>query len=295
MRKRNIVITGGNGYLGSHLVKLLIENGDQVWVIIRSPDSDLSRLAGYSNYHRIICPLERVEELQIACEKVDVCYHLAWLSGSKQDQSDLYAQEAFIVQSIRLMDAMRAKGCTRFIGTGSILETNTDLPVKSHPHMSYAIAKDCTNKFLMLRAKELGVRYTWCRLCGLYGDDDRTGNLVSYTISQLQNGKSPEYSAADQPYSFIHVEDCAAVLRKIGASLDEIPETLQISGPECLSIREYMTIIQRCIAPEIPLKFGVRMDDGIRYTDRMFDNTFLKRRLGIRYLHDFEQEIRSKQ
>lgn len=294
MEMKHVVVTGANGYLGAHLVKALLRKGYFVWALVRSEESDISQLDGLDNCKIVICPLSEIASLpeRIGCAAVDICYHLAWYSGSKLEAAGLYAQEALIEQSIRLMDAVHAKGCRRFIGTGSILETNTDLPLAAHKNMVYAVTKDAANKLLSLRAQMLDMHYIWCRLCGLYGDNDRTGNLVSKTVSSLLNGTSPEYSDGKQPYSFIHVEDCADILVRIGEREIDLPGQLTIAGPECRSIREYMTVIRDCIAPQVTLKFGVREDDGIRYTRDMFDNSFLRDRLAVEYRHDFTCEMR---
>lgn len=292
-KNRNVLVTGANGYLGSHLVKALLKKGDTVWAVVRSKESDISKIDRLDGCNIIICPLAEIEALpsKIECDTLDICYHLAWFSGSKLRGPSLLEQEALIAQSIKLLNSVSQKQCNKFIGTGSILETNASLPLASHPNMVYSVTKDCTNKLLSLRARELEIQYTWCRLCGLYGNNDRTGNLVSYTISQLKSGVSPTYQNGMQPYSFIHVEDCANALVRIGENSVAPPELLTISGPECKTIREYMSIIQHCIAPDIPLSFGARADDGVRYREDMFDNTILREQLGIVYEHDFEKEI----
>ena len=294
MELKNVLVTGANGYLGARLVNALVKKGCVVWALVRSEQSDVSRLAGLERCKTVVCPLSEIASLpqRIGRGTVDACYHLAWYSGSRLATADLYAQEALIEQSLRLMDAVYAKGCRRFIGTGSILETNTGLPLAAHKNMVYAVTKDAANKLLSLRARMLDMRYIWCRLCGVYGGDDRTGNLVSRTISDLRNGISPEYSDGKQPYSFIHVEDCADLLVRIGESELDVPGQLTVAGPECRSIREYMTIIRDCIAPQVSLKFGVREDDGIRYTKDMFDNSLLRDRLTVEYKHDFACEMR---
>jgi len=293
MDRENVLVTGANGYIGAHLVKKLLDNRKFVWAIVRSKQSDISAIESLDNCRIIVCPMDKIASLDslIECEDIKTCYHLAWSSGKKIRQENFLSQERLIEYSISLMDVMNKKKCKKFIATGSILETNTLLPLARHPNMIYAVTKDCTNKLLKIRSDELKMQYTWCRLCGVYGDNDNTGNLISYTISSLKKGISPEYSLGVQPYSFIHVDDCAEALIRIGENLVCNKSLMTLSGPECMTIKEYMTIIKSSIASETSLKFGVRADDGVRYTKDMFDNRDLIKCFGMVYKHMFKDEI----
>lgn len=289
------VVTGANGYLGSYLVDHLIKEGRNVICIVRAPSGEGSTLRE-SKYCRILtCPLERIEELPSLLpegDTVDVCYHLAWCSGKKLRGYSIYGQTDLISQSLHLMDAVHQRGCKRFIGIGSILETGVNLTLPQHPNMIYAVTKDCTNKLLSLRARDLGLQFIWCRLCGIYGGRDRTGNLISYTVSCLKNGISPEYGEGQQPYSFVHVEDCAEILGRIGIYSGNVPHLLTIAGPESRSVREYMQILQNAMQVDTPLLFGKKSDDGIRYNADMFCNDWIVKTLGMQYRHHFAEEFR---
>ncbi len=288
------VVTGANGYLGSYLVDYLIKKGRNVICIVRAPLGKDSTLCESAHCRILACPLERIEELSSLLpegDMVDVCYHLAWCSGKKLQGYSIYGQIDLIPQSLHLMDVVHQRGCKRFIGIGSILETGSHLPLPQHPNMIYAITKDCTNKLLSLRAKDLDLQYVWCRLCGIYGGRDRTGNLISYTVSCLKNGISPEYGEGQQPYSFIHVEDCAEILGRIGMYSGDVPQQLTIAGPECKSVQEYIQILRNAMQVNIPLLFGKKSDDGIRYDANMFCNDWIVNTLGMRYHHLFVEEF----
>jgi len=288
------LVTGANGYLGTHLVRKLSESGTHVWALVRSPEHDICSLQGLKNVDIIFCSLEDIEQLPRLIPKgaVGICYHLAWLSGWKLRNAEVIDQVQLAGNSIRLLDTVYRLGCRKFIGTGSILEVTTGFPLVNHPNMVYAVTKDCANKLLQLRARELKMQYCWCRLCGLYGGMDETGNLVSYTISKLKAGESPEYSSGMQPYSFVHVEDCAAILETIGTLDTYEKELLTIPGPDCRTIAEYMEIIRQIVRPDIELRFGVKPDDGVRYLKEWFSNDYLTEQIGYRYKYSFSQGIR---
>jgi len=292
---RDALVTGANGYLGAHLARKLSESGAHVWALVRNPERDLRLLQGLKNVDIIFCSLENIEELPrlIPRGAVNVCYHLAWCSGRKLRNAEISDQVELAGNSIRLIDTVYRMGCRRFIGTGSILETNTGFPLVNHPNMAYAVIKDCANKLLQLRARELGMQYCWCRLCGLYGGKDETGNLVSYTISKLMAGESPEYSSGLQPYSFVHVEDCAAILEKTGNREIYEKNLLTIPGPDCRTVAEYMKIIQQIVRPDVELHFGVKPDDGIRYSKELFSHNYLTEQIGYRYQYSFSEGIRA--
>lgn len=293
--KRDALVTGANGYLGAHLVRKLSESGAHVWALVRSPESDIRPLQGLKNVDIIFCPLEDIQKLSrmIPRGTVDVCYHLAWNYGKKLKNKKTTDQVKLVESSIRLLDAVCHLECGKFIGTGSILETNAGLPLINHPNVVYAVTKDCANKLLQLRAKEFGMQYCWCRLCSIYGGKDETGNLVSYTISKLKAGESPEYSSGLQPYSFVHVEDCAAILEKIGNREIYEKNLLTIPGPDCRTVAEYMKIIQQIVRPDVELHFGVKPDDGIRYSKELFSHNYLTEQIGCRYQYSFSEGIRA--
>jgi UDP-glucose 4-epimerase len=291
---KKAIITGANGFVGSHLVQSLAGRGTQVFAVVRNRRSDISSIQNMRNVTIVYCDLSEIQTLpeKLSANDFDAFFHLAWSSGKKLRQTGLSDQLDYLPYSVSCMDTAKSLGCKRFVGTGSVLEYVADLPLPNHPNMLYAVSKDFANKLLLLHAREIGISYSWCRLSGIYGSGDGTGNLVSYTVNTLLGGSSPTYSQALQPYSFVHVTDCANAIAAVGNYSGEDTPLVFIGGNEIWAVRQFMETIGRIINPEIELKFGIRPDDGVRYKKEWFDISTLKNKIGYTPAISFEDGIR---
>ena len=224
---------------------------------------------------------------------IDVFYHLAWDGGTKNSNITIEQQLRNIRMSIQYLALAKQIGCRRFVGVGSVSENLVDqFPQERHPRVLYALTKEYIGKVLSCIADvPPKIEFVWCRLASIYGEYDVSNNLVNYTVNCLRSGISPEYTSAEQPYNFCHISDCVNALKAIGASAQTVDRPVFIGGPETAQLRVLLTKIQQIVAPDVPLRFGARPDDGITYREDWFSTSLLQNVFGYEPVCSIEKGI----
>src|SRR5574344_1988715 len=94
----NVVITGANGFIGSHLVQKFIDDGDEVYAIIKDHNEDVSHIQDCK--HIIYCELNDLNSIVSLFKGIDspIVYHLAWAGVNGKTKADYSTQ----IQNIQM-------------------------------------------------------------------------------------------------------------------------------------------------------------------------------------------------
>jgi len=169
-----VLITGATGFIGSHLVRYLVERGCEVYIIHRQ-ESNLWRIADLVSQIELISYdlLNLADENNLPLVDFDVCIHSAWYAVPGRY---LTAPEnmSFLNATLALAMRLQARGCNHFIGIGSCFEYDTSLGYLSEisptkPQHLYSASKLATQLVLEQWAKVYGVKFSWTRLFYQYG------------------------------------------------------------------------------------------------------------------------------
>jgi UDP-glucose 4-epimerase len=255
-------ITGATGFLGSHLVRRLVEKGNTVKILLRAK----------SDSWRIKELLPRVEVVRgdiISISQVtnDICsfqpdliFHLAWgganSSTYQNDPSQVFTN---LYGSLELVQLSKKVGA-RFIGMGSAAEYgNHSVPITENafpkPETLYGMSKYCTyllaNKFARLN----DVNFVWLRPFYTYGPyDDKMRMIPAVTLSLLE-GRKPALTAGDQLWDYLYVEDAIEAIFSLALN-DKAQGVFNIGSGETHPIKNIVLKISELVDPGIPLGFG---------------------------------------
>lgn len=295
---KKVIVTGANGFIGSSLVKRLIENNIKVISIVRNRYSNCELLPQSKNNKIVYCDLSEIENLKnlIKDRDIDVFYHLAWEGVNGKEKANQAIQLKNI--EITLNCAMVAKEieCKKFICSGTIAEQQ----VNSLKYLNnvnggtmYGISKHCSHLLLETYCKTIGLDFVWMQFSNIYGKDNKTGNLISYTIKALENGNEAKFGPALQYYDFIYIEDLIEVVLLLGEKKNNHNFYFIGTGNPRL-LKDYLLEIGKQYNKSELIKIGARQDDGIKYSLDMFNNnsllfdigdfTFTKFREGLEYI-----------
>jgi UDP-glucose 4-epimerase len=291
---KKAIVTGANGFIGSWLIKELIKNNVEVIAVLKNKNSKTEPIL--DKVKVVYCELEEISNLVnvILDRNIDVFYHLAWSGTAGNSRADYNLQ---LLNSKYTCDsAIVAKelNCKKFICTGTITEKFAenilDIDVKAG-NIIYGIAKHTTHCLLDVLCKNLHLPYVWARLSNIYGGNNSTGNIISYTLSEFNKGKRPSFSKADQPYDLMYVKDAVKALYLIGKE-NTNEKCYFIGSGEPRILKEYLISIQNIFGNEVEIGLGEKPDDGLKYYYDWFNTSNLQRDTGFKVLNTFEENIR---
>ena len=254
-------VTGASGFLGSWLVRQLLEDGYSVTVLMRG-EPQPGRAGDWLDRVRIVrVSLEDAGSLRdkLADETIDVFFHLAWFGVTAEFRNSTEQISTNVVGCLRLWELARDMGCKHWIGLGSQAEygpydevLNEDLPAR--PTTAYGTAKLACRMLTGKMSEMAGMRHTWVRLLAVYGPGDDPGHLIPTVIQSLRAGKKPALTSGEQQWDYLYIEDAAKALCSIAES--RATGTFNLSSGASVRIRDMVERIRDFVDPSLPLGFG---------------------------------------
>lgn len=285
------IVTGANGFIGSNLIKKLVDNNIEVTAIDISFNP--SRLEENKLIKKIETSIDKLSTSMLDGE-YDMFFHFAWGGVNGFAKGDINVQLENIKMTIHCAEVAKKINCKKFLCAGTIAERNIESLQnldKTGAGMFYGASKHATHILLETYCKNIGLNFIWMQFSNIYGPSNKTGNLVSYTLSQILENKEATFGPAKEPYDFIFVNDLINAVYLLG-----IKETKQnfyfIGSGTPRLLKDYLLGIGKIANKEELIKIGVRDDDGIRYDYGMFDITNLKNDIGNFISMSFEEAIK---
>ncbi|MEZ4363753.1 MAG: NAD(P)-dependent oxidoreductase [Kofleriaceae bacterium] len=246
-----ILVTGGCGFLGSHLVDTLLEAGHDVTVF----DLCASRGGWAPRAARMVVgSLGDPVGLASVVEGHDAVYHLAGfadLNAAKREP--LRTVQDNIVGTTHLLEAMRAHGVTRLLFASTVY-------VYSREGGFYRASKQACESYIEEYQRSFGLRYTILRYGSLYGPRADASNGVYRLLRQAIAGQPIAYTGSpDDIREYIHVEDAA---RLSAQALDAEFEGKHVllTGPSSTRAGELFTMFQEILGRPVAVEY--RAADG---------------------------------
>ncbi len=284
------IVTGANGFIGSKLVDCLACHGIEVSAIDMAFNP--SHIKENEHVHLIQTPIEKLNQTMLEGEH-DLFYHLAWGGVNGVNKGNIDVQLRNVETALFSARLAKELGCKKFLCAGTIAERGLEsLPVLKTvgSGMLYGASKQAARTLLETYCKNVGLEFVWMQFSNIYGPSNRTGNIVSYTLSQLMKNEEATFGKADQPYDLVFVDDLIKAAYLLGAK-DTSKSFYFIGSGSPRILGDYLRTIGRLAGKEELIRIGLRPDDGVRYDYSMFDAAPLIRDIGEYVSMPFEKAI----
>lgn len=217
MKSRQVFVSGASGFVGQHLVPLLLAQGYDVVALAR----DESKAKNFSWYpHVKFLAFDFLnDDLPMTPEAGASLIHLAWQGLPNYDS--VFHLEQNLPASYHFIKNMVNAGVGKVFVAGTCLEyglQNGPLRAssKTEPVTSYALAKDSLRKYLGYLKKEVPFVLQWARLFYMYGAGQNKKSLLAMLDVAIQ-GNAPVFdmSGGEQLRDYLPVEQVASKMLQV--------------------------------------------------------------------------------
>ena len=267
------LITGGAGFIGSHLAERLLERGDQVLLMDNLSTGSMENIRHLKKYDRMHYFLEPLENRQLLAELVDeadIIFHLAAAVGVKLIvESPVKTIETNVNGTQMVLEAACRKRKLVFaISTSEVYGKNTNVPFHEDADLvlgpttkgrwSYAASK-ALDEFLALSYwKEKRLPVVIARLFNTVGprQTGRYGMVLPNFVQQaLEDAPITVYGTGRQSRCFCDVRDAVEALLRLAATDKAVGEVVNVGNDFEVTIENLAHLVKERASSSSPIEY----------------------------------------
>jgi UDP-glucuronate decarboxylase len=253
--KRRILITGGAGFIGSHLCEHMVREGHDVICVdnyFTGSKTNVEHLLGYHNFE--ILRFDVRERLEL---EVDQIYNLACPASPVHYQTEpVRTVETSVIGAVNLLHLARATGATLLQASTSEVYGDAQVQPQTEsyygnvnpigPRACYDEGKRCAETICFDYHRQYQVRIKVARIFNTYGPRLAPGDgrvVSNFILQALRNQPITIYGDGAQTRSFCYVDDLVGGLIALMDTPADVTGPVNLGNPQEYSIRELAELI----------------------------------------------------
>jgi UDP-glucose 4-epimerase len=216
-----ILITGGAGFIGSHLVEKLITENNEILIVDNLMTGKKENLSFEGNYELFIDDLGSEKSLNKVTEfNPDICFHLAAQASVVVSVSNPALDfDHNILQPILLLKTLLKTDCKKFVFSssgGTIFGEPVNVPTSEEdfagePQSPYGVAKKRLNELIQIITKDTNMSYSILNFSNVFGprqDPHGEAGVISIFSNKFLSNEQPIiYGDGNQTRDYVYVMD----------------------------------------------------------------------------------------
>lgn len=256
MNRRTILVSGASGFIGHHLLPLLIERDWEVHAT--SIEKGMPGIPS-RQWHQADLLIPGEARRLVTEVRPSVLIHLAWFVAPGR-WADAPENLDWVRASIELAREFVNGGGNRMIVSGSCLEYDwnygycSEMRTPCTPHTLYGTAKNSLRLILEPFMTQAGCSLAWGRVFFLYGPYEHHDRLVASVIRSLIRAEPARCSHGGQIRDYLYAEDVAAAFAAIASS--NIRGNINIASGQPVTLKSIVDRIGNMIGRSDLIQYG---------------------------------------
>ena len=294
-----ILVTGGAGFIASHIVDKLIELKHHVCIVDNLFNGKEDNINDKATFYK--CDITEMEKLKIVfkVEKPEVViHHAAQIDIQISIEKPVFDAEVNIIGTINILECCREFGVRKIIypSSASVYGEPRYLPVEENheinPISFYGISKHTPEHYIKAYARLYGFTYSIFRYANVYGerqDPTGEGGVVSIFVDKLLNNQIPFiFGNGEQTRDFIYVKDIAEA--NILALYKGDNEIMNISSNKATTVNELFMLMRDIAGSNVEAIYKDVRKGDIEHS--YLDNEKARKKLGWKGRFKLEDGLR---
>lgn len=299
MKNKKILITGGLGFIGSHIVNELIDDNEIV-VVDNLSTGNIKNLndSNHPNLKIVIEDICKVNFDELTVD-IDYIFHLAAMANVPLSiKNPIRCNEVNLDATVRLLNSAVKNNVKKviFSSSCSVYGNNENIPLKETealmPASPYAASKAGCEQYLDAFHEDYGLSYVALRYFNVFGirqdKNSEYGAVIPNFISAILEGEKPTiFGDGEQTRDFVYVGD--VVRANIAACKSDFNGPVNVASGKKLTINKLYEIIKTTLGSDIEPDYQPERPGDIKHSQADISN-LEKINLKINS-EDFEKQI----
>lgn len=209
----NIIITGGNGYLGSSMARKFLSENHSVYIFSKNT-FNIKDILSQVTFHKATNSNPHPTQNKITKFKPDLVFHFGWSGGNHHNDVNnpiqFYDNVESSIELVNLLKNLPKK--PKFIGVGSFSEYGNQQNLISEetiesPTNLYGLSKLTVKQYSKMLCEMYNIDWTWIRPCYIYGPGDVSTRLIPTLINKFTNNISVDLDKCDTLIDYLYIDD----------------------------------------------------------------------------------------
>jgi len=257
-RFKKALVTGGAGFIGSHLVDRLLSEGFEVVVLDNLSNGSLENIAhhmGRRDFHFVRGDIRNRQLVKRLVKDVDVIFHeAAFVSVPRSVEEPVLANEVNVAGTLNLLEACLNSDVKRFIyaSSSAVYGESEVLPkhegLTPQPISPYAVSKLAAEHYVKVFYEVYGLKTVSLRYFNVYGPRQRYGpysGVITIFINRLLRGEPPIiFGDGEQTRDFTNIKDVVEANMLALKSPGAVGEVFNVATGVATTINQLARMLQ---------------------------------------------------